>query len=114
MKIPPHDQTFAATAPAHLLDNDVQEPRMTVEEITRSKDLCAALSDMSASVRQLLGVLRRHNCITAIPDASLHEYAQAMLALAATVAKANALTLDVEQKSRDTLDSLPPMVMLRQ
>ena len=87
---------------------------MSPEELHRSRDLCAAMAEMSASMRQVMGVLRRHNCITAVPDAHLHEYVQAMDALAMAVARANTLGQCVRQCAHETLDNLPAAVMLRQ
>ena len=95
-------------------DAGTHGPMMSLEELHRSRDLCAAMAEMSASMRQVMGVLRRHNCITAVPDAHLHEYVQAMDALAAAVARANTLGQCVRQCAHETLDNLPAAVMLRQ
>lgn len=77
--------------------------------------LCAALAEMSSSMRALLGLMGRHNCITALPEECFPAYERIMERVGAAVSQAAVMV----ERSRDldrraVLENMPADGMPRQ
>lgn len=101
--------------PLHARTSSRTDVDTRLEEMEVRAGLCTALSDMSASMRALLGLMGRHNCITVLPDASFPAYERIMGRIGTAVEQSVVM---VERSRaldrRMTLDRLPAKGARRQ
>ena len=86
-------KTAAAFPPFDVLEGYASLQAMagqglSLEDMEVRVGLCAALSDLSESMRGLLGLMARHNFITTLPDSSFPAYEATMERISAAVSQA--------------------------
>lgn len=89
---------------------DLLPADMYMEEMEIRAGMCQALSHMSASMRALLGLMARHNCITVLPDAHIPAYEQIMERMAESVAQATVMVERSRELDRRTALACLPRV----